>query len=234
MLAQRIGGLPNLCNTWGMPRASVQRQARALGDPTRYSLFEWIGSRAEPVSIIDLLEEFQLNHTTIRQHLAQLVEAELIVESRAAPTGPGRPRRLYQVDPAARGGWTHDGPYERLSLLLLDVLRTNQSARDVGRSAGRSTEISHRPGRRAIDAMADEVAREGFAPRVTQHAGHTEMELTNCPFLDAAEVDPGTVCELHRGLAEGLAEAISGVSVTGLVPHSPQRAGCQLQVVETA
>ena len=54
----------------------------------------------------ELTEHFGLNHNAIRQHLAKLVDADLVVEDKAPSTGRGRPRLSYRVDPAptAAGG----------------------------------------------------------------------------------------------------------------------------------
>ena len=217
-----------------MAAATVQRQARALGDPTRYSLFTWIGAQPEPVTISDLLRKFHLNHTTIRQHLSQLSDAGLLVESRATPVGPGRPKRLYQVAPDARGSWTNDGPYENLSVLLLEVLRSGRDAVEVGREAGRKRVPIARTGATKVETLVDEVSREGFAPTVDETDSAIDLVLTRCPFAAAAAVDPTTVCALHRGLAEGLAESIGDLTVTELVVRSPKQAGCRLRVAEVA
>jgi predicted ArsR family transcriptional regulator len=48
---------------------------------------------------------FGHNHNAIRQQLAKLVDAGLVVESRARAKGRGRPRLEYVVDPIADGRW---------------------------------------------------------------------------------------------------------------------------------
>lgn len=54
--------------------------------------------------------------------------------------------------------------------------------------------------------------------------------LERCPYASAAETDPEIVCELHRGLVEGMTAVIGGgPEVTGLIVHNPRRAGCRLQ-----
>ncbi len=213
-----------------MGGVTLQRQAKALGDPTRFSIFTWIGEQPAPVTIIELKAEFTLNHTTIRQHLLQLCDAELLVESQAPPSGPGRPKRLYEVSPSAHGSWTHDGPYEQVAMLLLEMLRTGKSAREVGRISGRQRPMPLRSSSDPIEAMAIEAARQGFEPTIERSDGHADLVLTRCPFVEAAQSDPTTVCELHRGLAEGMAEAMGDVRVTDLVARPPSRAGCRMEL----
>lgn len=208
----------------------VQRQARALGDPTRNALFRWIHARGTPVGVADLEAQFTLNHTTIRQHLARLVDAGLLVETTAPPTGPGRPRLVYRVAPGVEGTWQHDGPYERLALLLLEALTTGASAREVGRAEGRRLAALDPPTTDPRDAMCEHMAEQGFAPRRSGRGRRVDVVMARCPFEAAAAAAPDVVCDLHRGLAEGMAEALGGVEVRDLVARPPRRAGCRLQL----
>ena len=57
-----------------------------------------------------------------------------------------------------------------------------------------------------------------------------ELVLEHCPFAAAAEADPDLVCQLHRGMAEGLAEQIEGVVADGIVVRQPRAAGCRVQL----
>ena len=61
----------------------------------------------------------------------------LVVESTAPSVGRGRPRLRYTVDASADSRWGVAGPYERLSLMLTEIIRTGESAVEVGRRAGR-------------------------------------------------------------------------------------------------
>jgi predicted ArsR family transcriptional regulator len=55
------------------------------------------------------------------------------------------------------------------------------------------------------------------------------LVLGRCPFAEAA-ADPGTICQLHLGLTEGLAEGLGKLQVERLVPKDSHRAGCLLIV----
>ena len=83
-----------------MNSSSLQEQARALGDPTRHAIFRHIAQAGHAVGIAELNDEFPFNHNTIRQHLAKLVAAGLVVETKAPAAAPmstaqssGRARR---------------------------------------------------------------------------------------------------------------------------------------------
>ena len=83
-----------------MDTSGIQREARALGDPTRHRLFHYIVDSKQPVGVAELTACVQLNHNAVRQHLAVLKEAELVIEEVEIRDRPGRPPR----GPAARGG----------------------------------------------------------------------------------------------------------------------------------
>lgn len=208
----------------------MQRRARALGDPTRFAIFRAVAEGDDPKTIAALREAFTLNHTTIRQHLAILVEAGLLVESVAPPTGPGRPRLQYSVAPGVAGTWTNDGPYERLALMLLEAMSSGRAAREIGFEHGQRVAEDLQGIADPFDAVETGVAREGFAPQRASAGENVVLTLTTCPFANAADVDPTTVCQLHLGLAEGLAAGVGGVDVE-LQPRPPHRAGCQLRLV---
>ena len=209
---------------------SLQRQARALGDPTRHGIFEYLARGQEPVDVPELTEHFGLNHNAIRQHLAKLVEAGLVEETKAARTAPGRPRLVYQVRPGAESRWGAVGPYERLSRFLAEIIRTGSTAREVGHEAGRQVEVS-RSFTGAVADVADAMDRQGFVPRIESRTSGIDIVLTECPFVTTALADRDTVCSLHLGFAEGLAEGTE-VNVERLVARDPRKAQCRLRLRE--
>ena len=206
-------------------------QSRALGDPTRNAVFAYVRDATQPVGVAELTEHFGLNHNAIRQHLAKLRDADLVLEERGRPAGPGRPPLHYRAVPGAVDRWGGTGPYEALSMMLIDVLRGDGSPREIGRRAGR--ELAGEYGTEA-DTMEilDAVARRmGFEPHREQGDDGSEVVLDRCPFVGPAAAAPDIVCDLHRGISEGIAEAVGdGAEVCGLVTNPPERAGCRIQV----
>ena len=207
---------------------TLQQQARALGDPTRHAIFRHIAEAGRPVGVAELTEHFEFNHNAIRQHLAKLLAAGLVVETRAAVTGPGRPRLVYSPDPSAEGPWGAAGPYERLSRLLLEILGSGLSPEEVGRRASDEFRVPSPSGDIVAD-MAAAMARQGFEPEVRDRPHTAEIVLHNCPFETAARADRETVCSLHLGIAQGLADGTDAV-VDELVAYDPRRAGCRIRV----
>ncbi|MFN8035380.1 MAG: helix-turn-helix domain-containing protein [Acidimicrobiia bacterium] len=208
---------------------AVQVQARALGDPTRHEIFRYVAASADAVDVAELTGHFGLNHNAIRQHLAKLVDAGLVVEERAPATGRGRRRLHYRLDPAAESRWGVTGPYERLSLLLSEIIRTGETAVEIGRRAGRRERPHAGAADDPVTAMVDHMKRQGFDPVVHRHGDDVEVTLRTCPFETIAVADPDTVCGLHLGIAYGAAEAAGGIVVDELVPNDPRRAHCRLR-----
>ena len=68
-----------------MVEAVIQREARALGDPTRYRLFRYIADAPRPVGVAELTGYAGLNHNAVRQHLAVLKDAGLVVRGNREP-----------------------------------------------------------------------------------------------------------------------------------------------------
>jgi predicted ArsR family transcriptional regulator len=210
-----------------MNSTRLQEQAKALGDPTRHAIFRHISQARRPVGIAELNDQFPFNHNAIRQHVAKLVAAGLVVETRAPATGRGRPRLVYEINPAVEGQWGTTGPYERLSRLLVEVIRTGLDPEEVGRRAADVFRVPSPSGDMVADVSAA-MARQGFEPEVRPRRGGAEIVLHNCPFATTAVADRDTVCALHLGIAEGLTGATA--TVTELVAHDPRKAGCKLRI----
>lgn len=209
----------------------LQEQARALGDPTRYAVFRFVADARRRVDVAELTANFALNHNAIRQHLAKLVDARLLEEATLRGAGRGRPRYTYGVHPAADSRWGVTGPYERLSLLLTETLRTGDEPVEIGRRFGSRAGSEASPENDPLEHLVGVMARQGFDPEVRRRGRRVEVVLRVCPFETAALSDPDTVCGIHLGMAEGLAGLTGGrLTVEELVPHDPRRAKCRLRL----
>jgi predicted ArsR family transcriptional regulator len=112
--------------------------------------------------------------------------------------------------------------------MLAEAVRAGEGARRTGRRIGRGI-ASQRRGEDAVTVIVDEAIRLGFDPAMHRRpARQVDVVLRHCPFEDVATEDPETVCQLHLGLAEGVATSLGGVTVTGMDVRDPRRAGCRL------
>src|SRR5438093_9489008 len=83
-----------------MSRAAAQQDAtlhRALSDPSRVRILELVQQAEAPLDARELGTRVGLHVNTVRSHLRVLAEAGLVAAGREEPTGPGRPRVLYQA-----------------------------------------------------------------------------------------------------------------------------------------
>jgi predicted ArsR family transcriptional regulator len=212
-------------------RSSGQRQAKALGDPTRHAIFRAVADAADPLDVATLTARFELNHNAIRQHLAKLCAAGLVIEEVGPSTGRGRPRLQYRPALETSGDWGIPSPYEQLSVLLVEALRSGRSPREVGAEAGRRLGATMPDSEDPVDSLESIAARRGFEPRRVERRDSVDLVLDHCPFHVTATTAPDIICQLHLGLAEGIAEASGGrVEVTELVARDPRRAGCRLKL----
>jgi predicted ArsR family transcriptional regulator len=209
--------------------------SRALADPTRHAIFVYIRDAAVPVGVTELTRHIGCNHNAVRQHLAKLLEAELVVAEQHPPVGPGRPPWRYRVSPGAAERWGGASAYAALSSMLLEIVTSGATPFEVGRAAGQRLAQQHDPASGTVDTLCAVARRLGFEPRLATSRSTVDVVLGRCPFVDQAATAPAVVCELHRGIAEGIAErSADRARVIGLVVRPPQWAGCQIRVARSA
>jgi predicted ArsR family transcriptional regulator len=204
-----------------------------LGEPTRFEIFRYVVAAGHAVGVAELTDHVGLNHNAVRQHLAKLVDAGLLVEGVEKPSGRGRPRLQYTVDPAVESRWGAPGPYERLSLMLSEIVRTGDSPIEVGRRAGHRERLGTGRAVDPVGELVERMARHGFEPSVSRDGSNVDITLQACPFESAALADPDTICQVHLGLAYGVAEKAGGLVIDELVPRDPRQAQCRLRCHET-
>lgn len=206
----------------------LQQQARALGDPTRHAIFRHIASAGQPVRVSELADRLALHHNAVRQHLAKLCAAGLLIEEVGPRAGPGRPALQYRLDAGASSRWDAPTPYRELSVHLAELASGTRTAREVGVEVGRT--VGGQASGDALDVIQAEMTRRGFQPRRLDIEGSPALVLERCAFQEAASTAPHVVCELHKGLAEGIIETVGGYEGCELHVNDPMVAGCRLQL----
>ena len=184
---------------------------KALGDETRYALYRELAGSTAPRSAADLAEALGLHPNTVRLHLERLRDAGLLEVEAIHRGRVGRPQHRYSLAPGAPG-LGFDPPAHVLLAGLLGALAESSgadagAARRAGRDWGRRT-AERTTGRGCLSALAQELDRLGFEPAADEPAetGTTRIEFLHCPFRELAEAYPELVCNLHRGICEGVAE----------------------------
>jgi predicted ArsR family transcriptional regulator len=204
---------------------------QVLASISRTAVLELLRSRAQPLGVAEVAEHVGLHQNTVRSHLDLLVDSGYAIRHSEAPSGPGRPRVVYEATAAPDG----DRNYRLLAEVLAEYLvatseRPGEAAVNAGRSwAGSQAHRLHaNDDAGAADAapVSDDVAiaavvrmlgDSGFAPELT--ADRTAINLHRCPFRELAESHPDVVCGAHLGVIQGaLADLGAMVSATRLLP----------------
>ena len=212
----------------------TQMEAKALGDETRFGLFFYISRANRPVFIDELTIFAKVNHNAVRQHLEILKNAGLVLEQPEVRTRPGRPRLQYVINPDSAGTWKSEGPYQKISKLLLDTIKSETTPRKAGRSEGsrRAQEIlNSNPEADAFDALNSDLLMGGFKPETESVGPQRRIVLKSCPFREVAAMDPKTICQIHLGLLEGLGKTLDPRIKIGLTPEDPYTANCLVSII---
>jgi predicted ArsR family transcriptional regulator len=194
---------------------------KALGDETRFAMYRELAQSTTPLSAQDLADALGLHANTVRLHLERLREAG-VVEVEAIHRGTvGRPQHYYSLAPGAPG-LGFDPPAHALLAGLLAAMAERIGADRVdaektghawGVEAGKRTKS-----RSCLDSLAAELARLGFQPAADEDVdenGQARIDFLHCPFRELAEAYPELVCNLHRGLCEGVVDQAGSGSVVG-------------------
>ena len=189
---------------------------KALGDETRFSMYQELARSTRGCSAQELADSLGLHANTVRLHLDRLREAGLVEVEPVHRGTVGRPTHVYSLAPGAPGLGFDPPSYTLLSGLLAAL------AERVGADGGEATEIGRAWGseagrrtrtRSCVKALSVEMSRLGFEP-VVETAGDTvDMAFMHCPFRELAEAYPELVCNLHRGISEGIIGAVGGGTV---------------------
>lgn len=183
---------------------------RQTDGTTRDRVLAAVRAAATAVGVADVAAELSVHPNTVRFHFDALEQSGLIEQVAPVVTGRGRPRLLYRPASGADASARH---YQLLAGILATVLDSTPQGRKRGLEAGFAWGQDHaqRHPARSSDGVAELVnllGDAGFAPR---RSSPTEVELLNCPFLEAATDHRDLVCGIHTELMRG---ALAGWQAT--------------------
>jgi predicted ArsR family transcriptional regulator len=209
---------------------------KALGDATRYDIYERLAASPTPLSTSELAEALGLHPNTVRPHLERLRDVGLLEVSTEVRVGVGRPQHLYALADQAPTLGLEPPPYPLLARMLARLAEvagvTADEATEVGREQGEVDGTASLGAASCLEAVVERLEEVGFAAEVT--AGEDDatavIGFARCPFRDLAEAHPDLVCGLHRGLVLGFVGAFDEGEVADF--HSlVHREPCQVTVV---
>ena len=207
----------------------MQSQAKALADPSRFRLFRHIAEASGPVGVAELTELLGFNHNAIRQHLTVLRDAGLVAETDEDRKVRGRPRKQYVAREDALSAFgAVSGSYEQLARLLLEVATTADSPYEVGRRSVALTPDPADSSDAAVSRLHRQLSVSGFEPSAEDAR---TIVLQHCPLANVATDRPDVVCDLHRGIIDGLLGGGDDL-VGNLEPKAPHAAGCRITIAQ--
>ena len=187
---------------------------KALGDDTRFAIYQELTRSPAPLSATELAERLTLHPNTVRPHLDRMREAGLVEVEPIHRGTVGRPQLRYSLAPGAPGLGL-DPPAHTLLAGLLAALAEQLGgdgldAANLGRRWGADATGRRQSGRGCLAALVAELDRLGFDPVESElGAGgidrrRVRVDFLHCPFRELAEAYPDLVCNLHRGIVEGV------------------------------
>jgi predicted ArsR family transcriptional regulator len=189
---------------------------KALGDETRFSMYRELAASTRGCSAKELADSLGLHANTVRLHLDRLREAGLVDVEAVHRGTVGRPTHIYALAPGAPGLGFDPPSYTLLAGLLAalaervgaDGIEATEIGRAYGAEAGRRTRS-----RSCMAALSGEMERLGFDPETETSGNTSDMAFMRCPFRELAEAYPELVCNLHRGISEGIVAEVGGGTV---------------------
>jgi predicted ArsR family transcriptional regulator len=121
-----------------------------------------------------------------------------------------------------------------IARMLLRLAEATGAGAEEARDTGRDQGLADAPAlarRGCLAAVEARMAELGFDPAVAAEDDVATVAFAHCPFRELAERRPDLICNLHRGLVEGLVAGVGGGAVEGfgtLVDRDPCRVDLRL------
>jgi len=206
---------------------------RALNEPKRRALYEFIAAQREPVTRLEAARALGIGSPLATFHLERLRRAGLleIVAVGKESARRGRPPKRYRRAPGEVSLTLPPRDYALAAELLVEAQRPSWCrvrrrlatlARSRGREIGQSVRrrVVGRPVRaRLLGALLGGLADIGYAPKLEGGA----IRLTNCPFQALTSIHRAGICEMNAQLLGGV---VSGLPECALRASFEPGDGC--------
>jgi len=176
----------------------------------RAEVLDKLRNQPDPVGVGALSAITGRHPNTLREHLAWLEAAGLVVRRRALHDGRGRPAWLYQAVGPMPARTDHAEIAAALAWTLGEHAQEHvDEAVEAGRRRGHQLCRERGTGPRSTGIAAREQVVSvmdglGFAPETDDEV--RVLRLTRCPLLQAAHTNEAIVCGMHEGLVRGVLE----------------------------
>ena len=193
---------------------------KALGDETRYAMYEELARSTAALSASELAERLGIHANTVRLHLERLREVGLVDVEAVHRGTVGRPQHLYFLSagaPRASGSTRPPTPSSPgCSPRWPSGSAPTPTTPPPPDGSGAPRPATRTRARSCLGALEAELTKLGFEPALEADGADgrpARIEFLHCPFRELAEAYPELVCNLHRGLCEGVVDAVGGGTV---------------------
>jgi predicted ArsR family transcriptional regulator len=195
---------------------------KVLADRSRFSIYQEVAQAEIPLSTNEIADRLHLHPNTVRLHLEKMRDAGLVAVSTEGHGSVGRPQHLWTARPQPPWLGLEPEGFRLLAHLLAELAAEKPidalAVADVGRRRGQERARARLPRREprvaCLQAVMDELADMGFDPLLEPGEGRGQFTVSfaHCPFREVAGLYPDVVCQLHRGITEGILAAAVAAS----------------------
>lgn len=213
-----------------------------LSDPTRFYIYNYIINNHKEVTVQEIADNFDIHPNVARLHLSKLEDVKMLASETKKTGRGGRPSRLYRLsDEVIQLNF----PFRDYQLLSTIAMETMMSLGDVGQSALYETgkkygiqaieqSINHRTNineltfEQKVDILKRAASVSGFYPEFESNEERSVVyfQIYNCPFKEAANEHPETVCTMHQQFLSGMFDVL--FDSVELVEKENMLAGCDI------
>lgn len=198
---------------------------KLLADRSRYRIYQEVAGSSEALPTSEISRRLELHPNTVRVHLDKMREAGLLEATPDRHGAIGRPEYRWSAVPPPPALGLEPSGLRLLAHLLAELAASAGLAPEAAASVGRrwmavQPAVAVAAGEQAVggaemDTVIHQLALLGFDPAVElrdspgQADEAASIAFASCPFRELAAVYPDIICELHRGITEGITEQVS-------------------------
>ncbi len=205
--------------------------------PRRRVLQAVLDLEGNQVTINQIAQHLGGHPNSARQHLDALTALNLLSIHDVQSDKPGRRPRGYTLTSLGRqtlGAGRVDESRELADVFASYLVATGsgpEQAQEIGRAWGtrRADEFADQHSAGALEAVVEVLDILGFDPSTIHTEKGDAVILRTCPLLDMAHGSPEFVCNIHRGLIDGVLRRIGAREGIELLPFS-EPDGCRMHL----
>ncbi|MGH9126003.1 MAG: helix-turn-helix transcriptional regulator [Acidimicrobiales bacterium] len=192
---------------------------KALGDNTRYAIYLELARSPVALTTTEIADSLELHPNTVRPHLERMRDVGLLSVDADSRGTVGRPQHRWSVAAEAPSLGLEPSGFRLLARLLAGVAAAGGAGTDTAVEAGRAEGRRSGAARAAagtqscLEALVDELADLGFDPELAEDGEVTTVAFARCPFREVATEYPSLVCNLHRGIVEGVVDGVPNAEI---------------------